>query len=257
MQNYKTSKVNARALLFGLNYPNTSSALNGCINDVKNVSKYLKSKFNIPIDMYTDDILPLETSYTGIIQNLYELGFKTYTENLDFVWIHYSGHGSYVDDKNKDEKDGYDECLVPTDYDTRGLITDDVISRIFQMYNPKTKIIAIFDCCHSGTIADMKYNWVDDKTCTVENILCNLPNKIITLSGCMDNQTSADAYNVMGDFQYVGALSACLLMTLKEDSTNDVFEIFKKLQKSIKDKKFTQIPRLCSTYNLARDRQFV
>lgn len=43
----------------------------------------------------------------------------------DVVFCHYSGHGGKMRDDDGDEKDGYDETLVPVDYNSAGQIRDD------------------------------------------------------------------------------------------------------------------------------------
>jgi hypothetical protein len=37
----------------------------------------------------------------------------------DAVFTHYSGHGGKLRDDDGDEKDGYDETLVPVDYTSK------------------------------------------------------------------------------------------------------------------------------------------
>jgi hypothetical protein len=199
---------------------------------------------------------------------MYEMAISSYRDDLDIVWIHYSGHGSYVRDTNKDERDGKDECLVPSDYMTSGLIPDDYINGLLTMFNPKTRVICIFDCCHSGTIGDVKYSWEGPKKVTVENIMCAIPCKALTISGCLDHQVSMDAYNVFGsgtgpsDIGYktfTGALTSCLLMVLRDDPllTTNAFNLITKLRQKLKASGFTQIAKLCTSYNLAKDPVFV
>jgi len=45
----------------------------------------------------------------------------------DAVFCHYSGHGGKLRDDDGDEKDGFDETLVPVDYAKAGQIRDDDI----------------------------------------------------------------------------------------------------------------------------------
>lgn len=253
------SKVKGKALLFGLNYKGTDAELHGCIHDVNLMSDMLKKELKIKTEVYTDDVSPLQTTSMGMLCKLYELAVDTHVEKLDLVWIHYSGHGSYIQDINADEQDGNDECLVPSDYVQGNFITDDQLQKVFSRFNPATRIICVFDCCHSGTMCDVKYMWETDKKVSIENINCAVPSKMITLSGCMDTQTSADAYDVLGDAKNVGALTSCLLLVFQEDPTtkSDVFKMLTQLRKKLKDKGFSQIPKLCSTYNLVRDRFFV
>lgn len=251
--------MKARALLFGLNYAHMpGSTLNGCVNDVKNMSEFLQTTYNIPCTIFTDEKDPRETSARNIIQQIYTLALQTYSEQLDMVYIHYSGHGSHIVDTSGDEKDKQDECLVPSDYDTSGLISDDLINMVLKHINPKTRVICVFDCCHSGTIADVKYSWEAANKCAVENVLCPIRAKVITLSGCLDTQTSADAFNIKGDNKYTGALTTCLLSVLQntKGAKSDVFALLPALREELKNKRFSQVPKLCSTHNLARDRTF-
>lgn len=248
-----------KAFLFGLNYSKTpDSRLNGCINDVNNMAVYLKEKMNMQTEIYTDETTPQDTTFTGLIAKLVDIAIQSYTENLDFIWFHYSGHGTSILDRSGDEADGCDECLVPSDYNKAGVISDDIINTIFTKINPKTKVVCVFDCCHSGTIADVKYRWEDETSCVVENILCNVKCKMITLSGCMDNQTSSDAYNVTGNSQFTGAMTSCLLLALKETPQNsqDVFQLVRDLRSKLAIRGFPQVPKLCSTYNLAKNKVF-
>jgi hypothetical protein len=253
--------MKGKAFLFGLNYTyDTSASLSGCINDVRNMAAYLQTELKIPCYTYTDDVNMTDTSAMGMLNKLYEVAMQTYKEDLDFVWIHYSGHGSYLLDTSGEENDGYDECLVPNDYKTIGVIPDDYLNSLFSYFNPKTRVIFVFDCCHSATMGDVKYSWEGPTKCAVENIMCEASSRIITISGCLDAQTSADAYNVLGDSKYVGALTACMLLALKENKLatwNNVFTLVSSIRDKLKARGFSQIPKLCSSYNLAKDPIFI
>jgi hypothetical protein len=250
-----TTPLKARALLFGLNYSGTGNDLQGCINDVINMSTYLAS-FGIPCKVCTDEKNGPDTTAMGMMHNLYELAIQTHKENLDFVYIHYSGHGTSVLDMSRDEKDMMDEALVPRDFAKAGLIVDDVIESLMNGFNPRTRVVFVFDCCHSGTIGDIKYKWVSDTKCTVENILCDVQSRVITISGCRDDQVSADAPNVLGDNKFSGALTSSLLNVLKRNPSlkQDVFKLVQVLRKELDTAGFDQVPQLCSTHNLAKDK---
>lgn len=249
-----------KAVLFGLNYESDPTAkLSGCINDVQMMGSLLREKMNFAVDIYTDDKSPHDCSALGIVSRLYEVAVQSWRDSLQYVYIHYSGHGSYVKDVNGDEKDKQDECLVPSDVATAGVISDDYINTLFSYFNPNTRIICVFDCCHSGTIGDVKYSWTPNTLVTTENINCKVKAKIITLSGCMDNQTAADAYNILNDNKYSGALTACLLLVIKENPIilTNVFLLQNAVSRKLKELKFPQLPKLCSTYNLRKDRIFI
>ena len=247
--------MKGKALLFGLNYSHSKSGkLNGCINDVFNISQYIRNTLAIPIVSYTDDVDLANTSYDGIIKNLHSLAIDTYKENLDFVWIHYSGHGSYQIDISGDEKDGMDEGLVPSDYEKKGILIDDIINHMISSFNPKTKIVFVCDSCHSGSMLDLKYTWTDMKL-QIDNKNCAIRSNTILISGCMDNQTSTDAFNLLGDNQSIGALTASILKVLKNKPgyIYDVFSFVDAIRGELKKGGFSQYPILSSNYDLTKN----
>ena len=244
-----------RAILFGLNYDATPEArLRGCINDVFNMEKLLKSEqYNFDnVDVFTDFYSVNRTTAFNILQEINNLAIKSWSENLELAWIHYSGHGASLKDENSDENDGIDECLVPSDFLKHGYVSDDYIKECLKNFNPRTKVICVFDCCHSGTIGDLKYRYFNEDTKQVENKENSCPAKILSISGCMDDQTSADAYNVQNQFKYSGALTSCLIMVLNENNglNCNIFKLLSELCKKLEDKKFTQLPQLTSSYEL-------
>jgi len=81
----------------------------------------------------------------------------------DAVFTHYSGHGGKVRDDDGDEKDGYDETLVPVDFQSAGQIRDDDV--FTTLVGPMAKgvtMTCVYDCCHSGTVLDLPYVFVAD-----------------------------------------------------------------------------------------------
>lgn len=248
--------MKGKAVLFGLNYAHCKQGkLNGCINDVYAMTKYLQSMFGMPVEVYTDDVDKTNTSYNGIIEVLSKLSRDTYNLDLDYVWIHYSGHGSSKKDTSGDEVDGMDEGLVPSDFETKGIIIDDILYKILSLFNPKTKIIFICDACHSGSILDLKYSWQSNKQCHIENRSCELKSQTILISGCKDNQTSADAYNLLNDGKHVGALSACILNTLKNkpEKIHNVFSLINTVRKELIKKGYKQYPCLSTNFDLSEN----
>lgn len=71
----------------------------------------------------------------------------------DTVFIFWSGHGARCADTNGDEKDGYDEYLVPQDGrldDVQStMLIDDTFGRWIQELDGR-KVVVILDTCHSG-----------------------------------------------------------------------------------------------------------
>ena len=72
-----------------------------------------------------------------------------------------TGHGGRVrDDDYGEEADGYDETLVPVDYNSAGQIRDDDLysSLVCNMTSGAT-LVSLMDCCHSGTVLDLPYKY--------------------------------------------------------------------------------------------------
>ena len=59
--------------------------------------------------------------------NNYVVVYMFKVTNQEFIWFHYSGHGTPEDDDNGDESDGKDECLVGVDDQ---LVRDDYLNAV-------------------------------------------------------------------------------------------------------------------------------
>jgi len=230
------------ALLIGINYIGTDSELNGCINDILNMKQVLTTTYGFLeencVMLIENDERYLPPTKENILNELNKIATNTAIRKL---WVHYSGHGSYVADLNGDEKDKRDECICPLDYDTAGFIIDDDLSLIFKSYK-NMDIIVIFDCCHSGTALDLPvlYDIITKKTQKQNNN--TFPSNIIFISGCKDTQTSADAF-INSSPQ--GAMTASLLTTLRFYNFRiSLVSLVKNMRKYLVNNNFDQVPQL-------------
>jgi hypothetical protein len=91
------------------------------------------------------------------MDRLYELAEKSNSlpDQRFFHLIHYSGHGSYENATDKNETDGRDECIIASD----DIILDNLLRIGLEAFGSNSTILFIFDCCFSGTILDLKYNY--------------------------------------------------------------------------------------------------
>lgn len=235
------TKSKKNALLIGINYIGTPNELNGCINDVESLKIKLKElKFN-NINILTDNT-PLKPTKTNILEQLQKLLVES--NEGDILFFSYSGHGSSTIDRSGDETDGLDELLVPSDLN---LISDDLLKYVIKKYIKKNVILyALFDCCHSGTIVDLKYQYFDsvnyDKF-TINEKVEEFNNNIIIISGCMDNQTSADAY-INKKFQ--GAMTWSFLEACKNNPNISLNNLLINMRELLKKSDYTQIPQMSS-----------
>ena len=183
-----------KAVLCGINYNNTDIQLKGCENDVLHMKQLLINwcdylEDNI-ICLTQETVVPIKSNIVSSLNWL----ISDVKEN-DSIVFYYSGHGSFVKDKNGDESDGYDELIIPSDFEENGVIKDDWVFSNFISKIPKNVNAFIFsDCCHSGTIVDLKYNLKyqgkdfvisEENSKTVDaNVFC--------LSACFDNQKAEE-----------------------------------------------------------------
>jgi metacaspase-1 len=247
-------------LLIGINYIGTSAELNGCINDINNVEKLLKTTLKYDEIIRLSDTDGLKPTGNNIINALYRIVMKTRKMKVNELWIHYSGHGTYVRDTNNDEVDKYDEAIVPLDYDKFGVISDDVIHYFLKHINPKTNVFTLFDSCHSGTVVDLPYNYIYSNNSLRQqlNFKKKINTRAVLFSGSMDHQTAADAYNVNNDKKYSGAMTSLFLKVINDNKYNlNYFDLLKKLSSLLKSKGFSQIPQLSKNHGVNSKLKFI
>jgi hypothetical protein len=251
-----SKKTVKKGLLIGINYFNTDAQLGGCINDVNNIQKFLTAKQYFKDDDFikmTDDkdkndkLYPTKGNILREVNELVKFANSCPNDNVK-IFLSYSGHGYHIKDRNGDEDDGQDEVLCPVDYNTNGFIVDDYLkANLVDKLNPNVNIVVIIDACHSGTAMDLKYNYRCDGTnrCKI-NRKVRIPKcNVAMISGCMDNQTSADA-NLWDKssfkFSYQGAMTASFIANYYDGISYLI--LVRRMREWLKKKKFTQVPQL-------------
>jgi hypothetical protein len=230
-----------KALIIGINYLNTISELYGCINDANHLQTYFTNKYNFNTNnlcLLTDNTIVKPTK-----QNI----LKKYKDLLvnakagEKVFFTYSGHGSFRTDLNNDEIDGKDELLITIDKQS---ISDDELKTIIDENLPEdVTLFVIFDCCHSGTLMDLKYNYLSgNEELVINEKISETKSNVFLISGCFDAQTSADAYI---DNKFQGALTWSFLKTINEN-TNLTWKDLLINMRTLLNTKYTQIPQLSS-----------
>ena len=229
------------ALLIGINYTGTSSQLNGCINDVNSINELLKTYKYDKITILTDntEIKPTKGNILLNLKNLF-----TNANDGDTIYIHYSGHGTSIIDTNGDETDGKDEVIIPLDFSP---IKDDEFREYLNLYlTVNANVLAVFDCCYSGTVLDLKYLF---QSPTNNNFSQNVKesetkSNIILISGCRDDQTSDEAYT---DKKVEGAMSWTFKNVITTKSSNISWNtLISSMREILKNASFEQVPQLSS-----------
>jgi hypothetical protein len=230
-----------RALLIGVNrYAIPGADLRGCVNDVRNMASALEEVYGFAESDLTI-LLDDQATKAAMEQSIGDLVDGAAAG--DVCYLHYSGHGSNVADRNGDEAtDHRDEILCPHDLDWNDPLTDDWLRSTFDRLDPRASLTVVMDCCHSGSntreplrlpgepepavIARFLANPDDVErgggfTGTPRRQRRRVRNEDVhdvdiietLVSGCRDNQTSADA-DIDGTFN--GALTYYLVQAVRD-----------------------------------------
>jgi len=235
-------KINKKALLIGCNYRGTDNELIGCINDVSNIQKMLKTSYGFtnPLVM-TDDttMLPTRENIMSAFKSLLMAG-----QSGDTLFFLFSGHGGNTIDRNSEELDGLDEVIYPLDLNH---IVDDELKELIQTHLKKdVTLFALFDSCHSGTMMDLKYQYLNsDKSNnnTENNKNLETLGNVIMISGCMDSQKSVDASI---NLSHQGAMTWSFLDAIKSNPNITWNDLVLNMRSTLSKSFFSQTPQLSS-----------
>jgi len=241
-----------KALLIGINYNENTiegDELNGCVNDTNNLYKFLQQKCSF----LKKDITILknsEATRSNIEEELMELVVFSHENPGSEIWLSYSGHGSNMNSLK--EEDLKSEVICPSDYATNGVISDYWLLDVVKGFEKTTKLFVLMDCCNSGSNLNLPYRLkqsnveVNDNSYNKNEIdnLC----KIIKISGCEDDQTSADYFERNAN-QFQGALTNAFLhfsenMEKNKNNNNNIHYLYHNILSYLSNRGFTQHPVL-------------
>ena len=148
----------------------SSGVLQSCVNDALAMGHMLREMFGYSpenirllvdeVDALTQSHLPSSQSFPPTRQNIIK-SMKWLVKDAqayDKLFFHFSGHGTCSTDYYGEEKDGKNQCIMPTDHANSGVLVDDDINRFLIRPLPKDCVLhALADCCHSGTIMDLEF----------------------------------------------------------------------------------------------------
>jgi hypothetical protein len=247
--------MSKKALLIGILYTDgpIESRLNGCLNDALAMRNLLISYFGYSSEDITilsdGERKYLKPTRRNILRALAKIVLSS-RRSVDELFLFYSGHGYHIKDRSRDEEDGEDECIIPCDYQRRGVIKDDLFRKYFRYVPRSKKVTAIFDCCHSGTMLDLKYKYGSNPNPKIRRPLrCQL----LSISGCRDDQQSVDIRNLSGRGKWGGALTQAIEKFVKEtDAGKDIpVDLFLTLVNDMfLRNNIDQRPVVCASYPL-------
>ncbi|CAL1710500.1 unnamed protein product [Somion occarium] len=252
-----------KAVCIGVNYTGQQFELRGCVNDAKNVHRFLTRYHHYrdeDIVLLTDDSNNPRAQPTkaNIIDAMKWLVRDAQPD--DSLFFHYSGHGGQVKDRDGDEVDGYDEVIFPLDYKKAGCIVDDLMNSIMVSVLPVgCRLTALFDSCHSGSVLDLPYLYHTDGRVKGSQVKSSHRKRkgthadVISWSGCKDSQTSADTFE---SGAAAGAMSYAFMTVLKHNPHQSYQELLKSVREILR-KKYSQKPQLSSSHRIDTNLQFI
>jgi hypothetical protein len=162
----------SRALVICNQYGNLPPySLNGCFNDGNNIIERLKKiDPNINITLMRDDLNTNSQLYPNKSNIIREFN-RLCTSRETLLFFYFSGHGTYIEDFNRDEQtirqtfNGRmvssiqsllkDSCIVTNEGNSLNVVSDDEFSQILRILVPNKKLYAFMDACHTGTGLDL------------------------------------------------------------------------------------------------------
>jgi hypothetical protein len=209
----------ARALHIGLNsvdpaaYDGWSGDLTACEFDANDMRAICEAA-----GMTATSLLTPEATADAVLAAIDDAASTLVSGDLFLV--SYSGHGGQFEDENGDEADGLDETWVLYD---RQVIDDELYQR-WASFAEGVRIVVFSDSCHSGSVVKAQLDSAPTGVLTdvysggrfmpadvnmrdnaarkdlYQRVLAGTPKegeqalraRVLLLSGCQDNQTSAD-----------------------------------------------------------------
>ena len=249
-----TETSNKLGLLIGINYVANESKnddLYGCVNDMNNLCDFLQKDCHF----FKEQLTVLgnkDASYENIQKELEYLVYHSNKFPNSEIWFSYSGHGT--SQYSFFEKDNRSEVICPSDYQSAGLISDVWLQENFiQKLHKSTKLFVLMDCCNSGSNMNLPYtleNGVETKReYEYDHELCD----IVKMSGCRDDQTSADYYDHL-DREYQGALTNEFL---KLDYSSSMATNIQSVVRNLTTRGFSQRPVLSFSNKKCSEMTFI
>ena len=177
-----------RAFMVGISHYDTAltgyqwNNING-VEDINLLCPILKKQ-----GFSTITLLDQQATFSNVILRLSQ--FINKTRKGDIVYLHFSTHGQPVEDLNGDEKDGWDEAIVPIDayklykkgkYEGKKHLLDDQLNNYVKSIREKIGntgfLYVVIDACHAGTSSR-----ANDETVRGTNVGFTYSNKVFRSS---------------------------------------------------------------------------
>jgi uncharacterized caspase-like protein len=132
-----------KALCIGID-KYTERPLEGCVNDARTWGNVLAQ-----LGARVEYLLDGDATYDGM-----KAAIRAFVKGGtagDVLVLQYAGHGGQLPNRVDTEADGFNEALIPVDYNTGALLVDDELAEILSDLGFGVSMTLFMDCCHSGT----------------------------------------------------------------------------------------------------------
>ena len=114
-------------------------------------------------------------------------------------FLHYSGHGGQVRDPDGDRASGFDDTIVPVDYQQNGQLDSDTLHRhLVSRLHPSSTLFVVFDCCHSGSAIELPFVYRSDEDGNV-NLVDNVKQGLHLVSTASHLLQGGFSFNKVND----------------------------------------------------------
>jgi hypothetical protein len=166
---FDDTKNHKRSLLIGCNYGNIQGAeLKASHDDIRSMKDYIVNVHGFSeakgiMTVLLDDDTHKHPTHLNITESFKAL--SELSQPGDAVFVHFSGHGGRVLDE-----ESYDEVIVPSDFQTSGIIRDTLIFKtLLAPMRYGVTVTILIDCCDTGMVLDLPYSWTT-KTDRIETL---------------------------------------------------------------------------------------
>lgn len=241
----------------GINYSRQPGELKGCINDSKHFVAYTTKIFGKRVVHQCQLVdtqrrgrtVPTKANIERALRRAVAVCRDRRRKITHFV-LHYSGHGTQVRDKNRDEGDRKDEALVPLDHRQRGVILDDwLMANVVHRLPPRVKFFGLIDACHSESMLDLRYD-IEKRKVRVSNRRGSGKPTAMMISGCRDHRYSYDAWDKK--YGASGAMTTAFLRVMARRRRARATFIVAQMRKDLRRRGYPQIPQLTASRKQAK-----
>ncbi len=263
-----------KALLVGINsyaYPNE---LQGCLNDVQGMARFLVEKAGFQ-DANIRLLVDARATAQAIRERLRWLVCDAAPE--DRLIFHFSGHGALLPLRSPDgEVEKVHDCICPIDFDftVEHALVDEHFNELFSTLPDGVRFYWISDSCHSGQLVTrdmgaasarsrqfkartfhmpMDLQWRLSTARHKGLAMGSLPDvtsalNLALISGCRSDEVSADDFI---DGGYHGVLSYFLLQELDANASSDISHLHARLAEAIRKAGYAQNSQLVANRSLS------